>query len=129
MKFAMYLRTRPPSKEKVLLQRAEIERWASEERAEVVAVYEEQEEFGERGRPERARMLLDAAASPRPFDAIVMTSWSRLTRDVNELSRIESVLEALGIQLIALHGRPGLEELRRIAGVVSTAWLGRSDRI
>lgn len=103
-------RVRPPSPDALLEQRIKIQRWAAEQRAEVVAVYEDQEDFGVLGhRPENVRMLADARAHQRSFDAIAVTNLDRLTRSVCELSKLESELKGLGVSLIATEQLPPTE--------------------
>lgn len=49
-------------------------------------------------RREFERLVADAKSSPRPFDAIAFTTWSRLSRSASEVASVRD----LGLDLLAV---------------------------
>lgn len=81
-----------------------LNRWAREHGYQVVAEYVDAGGSARTAdRREFARMLQDAKADPRPFDAILVTKWDRFARNMDDASMYKALIRRrLGIELLSV---------------------------
>lgn len=90
--------------ESIPAQLDRLRRWAAENGYVVVAEYvDEGQSARTADRREFARMLQDAKAAPRPYDAILVVRWDRFARNVDDASMFKTLIRRqLGMELISI---------------------------
>ena len=82
----------------------EAQRWATRNRAEVVAEYtDEAKSARTTNRPQFQQMIRDARAKDRPFDGIVVWKFSRFARNRHDSVIYKQLLAKHGVRLISLN--------------------------
>lgn len=107
MKVAFYIRVGTHAEvedgSKLANQLSELTAWADRGGHEVVQIYRD---LGASGtdvcRPAFRRMMADAALVDHPFDAVVVTSLSRISRDAFSLATHDNQLSRVRVKLISI---------------------------
>ena len=122
VRVAVYVRSAAQSAEgnqQVLAQLAAVTRYADEAGYQVVRTYIETGVAGPEW-PAVAQLLDDAASSERDFDAVVVWSYSRLSRNVRRFITLRRTLSDAGVRLVSVTeptGETNLGEMLRELGV------------
>ena len=107
MQVALYIRVSTPvqAEEGVSLdaQKKQLEAWAHSQGHIVITIYEEPGETATNDRrPQFQRMISDAISPERPFDAIIVYTFSRFYRDEFEFSFYERKLKKHKVRIISI---------------------------
>ncbi|MEW8979937.1 MAG: recombinase family protein [Symbiobacterium sp.] len=90
--------------ESLSAQQARLHAWAKENGYVIVREYVDAGESARTAdRPQFVRMLQDAKAQPRPFDAVLVWKWDRFARNMEDASMYKALFRRrLGVELISI---------------------------
>lgn len=112
-------------------QRQEVRNWCAAQGYTIISEYSDGGHSGRLSgeRPAFGQMVEAAQSAPLPFDAIVVHSLSRLTRDAGELMQLEKLLKQKGVEVVSVTQQPKVgvidELVRRYAEIRYT---GREEK-